>query len=265
MTRSTLLRLSAVASVAMTALVLCQPDASARTSGRATTQAAADAVDQCSVALADRTGAWVCPPDPATTAATAHFKSGSRVTPYTTIGDGGGGWCAVQGNGSSCYTRSSGNTVTDANVSGQYGYGSRVLGSVWFTVQWRLNGHQLARMSGTWSSTGTVDAFYYEAALDRVTSNSNGASVGSPQLNATTSPEQPVISGGHTYSWTAPAWFNNAYSNYTGEIAPSWEVSGYPGYWWMNVRSPIYHCASKTSACYFTGNLPAGAFSAGWD
>ena len=59
-------------------------------------------------------------------------------------------------------------------------------------------------------------------------------------------------------------WFDNAHSYYTAEMGGSFEVSGYPGYWYLNVRSPIWHCASSTSACYFTSANPAGTLTGGW-
>jgi hypothetical protein len=217
--------------------------------------------DQCTLPLSQRVGAWWC----LNSVGGADTASTSRmVTPKVLPGPDPGGWCYLNATASGCYYPSNNNTTMKASATGFYGYGSTFLGDVTYTVQWQLNGHMLSKLQGSLSTTGTVEVVYYEASFQRALSNSDGAST--TTLFTTQSPTDPLLPGGGTFTWAKPnpQWVDTRYANYVAEISPSWEVAGYPGYWWINVKSPIWHCASSTSPCYFTTNLPALAVQGGY-
>ncbi|MBB2891664.1 hypothetical protein [Flexivirga oryzae] len=129
-------------------------------------------------------------------------------------------------------------------------------------VTFSLNGHRVTSKSSI-SPTHSVENFLFQSQLLRTSSGAEGASA--THVGTEIESKETTIAGGKSYSWNAPGLYNNTYRYYAGEVGGSWEVSGYPGFWWMNLRSPIWHCASSTSACYFEWDLPADAADGGYN
>lgn len=216
------------------------------------------AADPCTLPPADRTGTWACP----TSTAAGQMRWSATAVPNVLPPVGGSGFCTSQGTTSDCYTTPTSNmTVQSAHVVGVYGYGSKTLGQASYDVQWRLNGHQVTTTTN-WDSTGVVDNFYFQAQIDRTSTLASGATT-YPVTSTVTGPTTSVARANRSITWSNSA-YDNSWTRYTSEVGSSWEVVGYPGYWYLNVRTPIYTCASSTSACYFSKYLPAGAVSAGY-
>jgi hypothetical protein len=183
--------------------------------------------------------------------------------------DGGGsGWCYIDPSAAACFTPSGDRKRMTATAGGIYGYGKETLGQVTYKLEWRLNGHQLSGLIGTWSSSAAVASFGYDAAFewaDQADAAFEWADQALHVLFHATSPTRSRIPGGNTYTWTVPKkWVDNNHSNYSAELGGSWEVEGYPGLWYINIRSPIWTCASQDSACYFSEYLPVRAIEAGY-
>jgi hypothetical protein len=260
--RSILLKLMTVTALAVAALQV--PVSQAAFADTGTT---GDTANQCSLTIADRTGPWVCADETPVTVTSSNGarKMGSSVTiTPDSLPTEGGGWCDAGANDTGCYERPD-STTADAHVAGTYGYSTKVLGEVDYSLVWKLSGYTLSKMQGTWESTGSVTGFIYEGQLDWVSSNTDGASVG-PVAGSYRQSSSRSIAKKTSFTWNYGQRFDDAHSNYTGELGPSWGVSGYPGFWWMNVRSPIYHCSdSRTVVCQFTVNLPAKPITGGYN
>ena len=239
-------KLAVVASV----LALCGFGSTAQASG-----VGLDA-DVCSLDLAVREGAWICPPTQAPSVA---------VSPFALPGpDAGGPWCISTWAGSACYSYASNNTVSTVKGRGFYGFGSTALGTVTFNVKTSLNGHQ-ATLKGLFTPSNTVRDLEFNSALTSLNSMADG-SLATVVYGETDHANFATLAlAGVPTSWTSDPFYDAGHTFYSGEMGASWAVAGYSGYWYLNLRSAIYSCETSTSACYFSLYAPAEAITSGWN
>jgi hypothetical protein len=169
-----------------------------------------------------------------------------------------------------CYSFNSYDTVVDSEATGEYGYtdssGVTLLGHFDYKIKWSLNGHQMNAYAGlTLSGSFDPTGVQYLRALEYLRSGTNGSTPTVISATLKQGSVRPFLTGGGTFYTPTFQLFDNSHTFYTDEFSMNWSVPGYPGYWWVNVRSPIYSCASSTSACYFSeSEAPANALQAQW-
>lgn len=208
-----------------------------------------DTASQCATVVADRAGFWACPD-----------VSGRRPDSQKPPSGGGSGWCKQADKASACY--SDNNTTATATGYGVFGYGSETLGTLTMRTDYRLNGHQLTSTTQLDPSRTLADAIF-STRLTRTSGDGDGAAASA--IGTEIDSPSTTLTDGNSYRFKPKALYDNHYQTYAGEVGVSFEISGYDGFWWMNVRSPIYYCASSTSACYFVQSLPASPITAGYN
>jgi hypothetical protein len=181
---------------------------------------------QCSKPLAERAGGWSC-----------------RTAPVAAVT----GYC----NASGCYKRYDDFHVDWATVgSFTYGYGGSVVGSGNAYMNWQLAGPNTtsypARVKLSSSTTDMVGSI---SLLNGAQNTTGGSLLKGPYICC--SPEWNRPHGPNiTYAWPADrkiitrddtAWDNNSVVEF------SWTVPGYPGYWFMWVRSVVSHTTLRNS------------------
>jgi hypothetical protein len=228
--------------------------------------------DQCGLPVEQRVGAWTCAPDVAASTVQRSTKTRSVTRSQVAGGpstilpgpDPGGGWCDVTSDATACYTYGSGNTVSTVKGTGVFGYGTKVLGNVTYSVVASLNGHKVTQ-KGIFTATRGVVEFVWQEQLGVAGSLADGAPFSRIASTLAASSAKATITGGKSYSWSAPSMVDTARYNYSAEMGTSWKVTGYSGFWYMNLRSAIWHCASSTTTCYFSLYAPADNVTAGWN
>ncbi len=145
---------------------------------------------------------------------------------------------------------------------GVFGSGSKTLGTSTYVMTTSLNGHR-ATNKGSFSAGRAVNGFLWQQQLGVAGSLADNAAFTAISGTLDAAPA-PVTVGG-SYNWSTPSMFDSSRYNYSAEMGVSFKVTGYTGFWCMNLRSAIYHCANSASTCYFSLYAPTGNITAGWN
>ncbi len=178
---------------------------------------------QCVLPAEERVGAWVCDnPDGPTEGETT-----ANVWPTCSLTQ-------------SCWARTSALTAEwDGRL--YYGWGLKTLGTVSPTIKWRLNaGRAYSRPS--WRATGHTRNVMFSASMYNGAPNvPRGGSYISGSLDF--SPHVRFVAPNTTVTWPGDDYSHRDVSMWDHNVVTqfSWEVPGYPGYWYFYIRSPVSH------------------------
>jgi len=231
--------------------------ATASPAGTASTPAGPSATTdpQCALAPADRVGSWVCD-DPDT-------SGGSTSQPSPAM-FGQEGYCSAKG----CWNRLS-DFEASWSADFTYGWGSTRLGTGTASITWKLVGARSTSKPIRWKASGQTRNVVFEAAMFN---GAPGVAHGGSYIKGSRSysPSTPVGSPGTTISWypNGYSYYNNTMYDHNVVTEFSWNVPGYPGYWYLYARSLCSHTKTLgSSALYRFGSLtalPGDSASAGW-
>lgn len=222
-------------------------DGSGSLTAAPTTSAATD--PQCAVPAADRVGSWVC-------------DSSDSVTDGEAAPALWWGFCSYQ---YSCWSRADDfNAKWDGRVA--YGYGRTTLGTAYGSVAWQLVGGRSISWPIRWSASGqTEDVMFSATMFNGVPGVPRGGSPIRGSLDF--SNNTPIVGSNRLVYWSYSHYNDSMYDhNVVTEF--SWEVPGYPGYWYFYVRSLSSHTTRLgRSAIYrfapLFGGLPGDKDGAG--
>jgi hypothetical protein len=181
--------------------------------------------DQCGVALAKRSGKWLCmQPAPGANAV--------RATATT-------GWCNMSG----CYNRYSDLLADYSSNYAYWGYGATTLGHAKFYVEWTLQGAQtISKPVYYWNSVATDNVVITGDLI-----NAAPGAVGQEVPGAWN-----LYNAGNVPAYTNIAWNPNGYKSYDNHNWDhsqvhqwSWNYPGYSGYWYAYVKSICSHTTNK--------------------
>jgi hypothetical protein len=177
--------------------------------------------DQCGKALPARVGRWFCfsgagtqaPPEPVT------------VAPNETV------YCNVSG----CYDRYNDFQADFASTTGAWGWGTTQLGSLFFYVNWSLQGAQTTSKPVQYRNSVPTRAVIFTGDLINAAPGAAGTQVAGAFS---------LFGAGDIPASTTKSWTPNGYKSYdTRNIDHSqvhqfsWEYGAYPGYWYAWVKS----------------------------
>ena len=191
--------------------------------------------DQCSLPVADRTGAWVC----ADTADSENGTSKTTSTPPQRVGV-----TAATTPGGNCNSNGACWTVVDAyharnSVGGWFGWGSTVLGNVAYSQTHSLNGSQFITKSEFDTDTA-VHGLHATGDLLHGSHFDDGTPFGGDTRWYDSKSDLPR--NGYWKPWADYGGFKpyaNWALNHATVIEVAWEKDDYPGYWYMWMKAPV--------------------------
>ena len=211
---------------------------------------------QCALAPAQRVGSWVC--DDAAT------SSGSTTSQPSSAMVGREGYCSATG----CWNRLD-DLVASWSADFTYGWGSTRLGTGTASITWKLAGARSYSKPIRWKASGQTRNVVFSAAMFN---GAPGVPHGGSEIrkSRSVSPSTAVVGPDTSVSWSPNGYsfYNNTMYDHNVVTEFSWNVPGYPGYWYLYVRSLCSHTKTLgSSAQYRFGSLtdlPGDKASAGW-
>jgi hypothetical protein len=202
--------------------------------------------EQCGAALSRRVGNWVCP---APRTGVAARRPGVNAT----------GYCDVWG----CRYRYS-DFSADADATGIYGFGGTMLGEVKVLAEYQLTGAQTWSKPVQYTNTRATRNVVFTGDLLNAAPGADGS-----QVDGAWS----LYLAGNVPANTMRTWDPNGYKSYDNTMWDhsqvhqwSFEVDGYPGYWYLFVKSTCTHTNDKaTYRFYAVDQVPANATGGGWN
>jgi plastocyanin len=212
---------------------------------------------QCSIAQADRVGTWACDDSDDSSGSTAGQPSPAWY---------GGGYCILQ---SGCWIRTD-DFKASWSATVVYGYGSTRLGTAKGSITWQLVGARSISKPIRWSASGQTRNVMFSAAMYN---GAPGVPHGGSYIRDSQafSPSTAVAGPGTTISWNPNGYsfYNNTMYDHNVVTQFSWNVPGYPGYWYFYARSLCSHTKTRGNAAIYrfaqlSTGMPGDKSSAGY-
>lgn len=141
----------------------------------------------------------------------------------------------------------------------EYGHNRQTVGHVRLTANWTLSGPALlARPIQFWNSQETIATLFRGYVMDG-TRRDLGTTV-----NRCYDGRYGITSAGSLRQWLPKGCtlYDNASKHHESVIEVRWKLSGYPGYWFVYVKSPVAYSQDRT-LYLFTQHLPVLPWGAG--